>query len=142
MFLNVVGVKVGVVRVGTPLCTPSRLFRTRLVMVGVSRTGTDDVVIIGIPSDKFGAATAVIVKLTLGTPLDAVLTPETAVALIGTAAVLITALVVTGRSDKSVTWIPSAVLSVVVTADAVFLVVVAAVFTAETAAAVTLTVEA
>lgn len=67
MFLSVVGVRVGVVRVGTPLCTPSRLFSTKLVNVGVSRAGTDVVVMMGIPSGTLVAATAVMVRLTLGT---------------------------------------------------------------------------
>jgi len=66
MFRRVVGVRVGVVRVGTPQWSPpSREFNTKLVMVGVSRTGTSVVFVI-LPKASTSVATAVIVKLTLG----------------------------------------------------------------------------
>lgn len=66
IFLRVVGVRVGVVRVGTPLCTPSRELSTKLVIVGVSSTGVSPLLLHTSPlSDKL--VTAVIVKLKLGT---------------------------------------------------------------------------
>jgi len=65
MFLKVVGVRVGVVRVGTPQWRPpSSEFNTRFVMVGVSKTGTS--VVVNFPSASSSVDTAVIVKLTLG----------------------------------------------------------------------------